>query len=150
MQPATSARVFSCRVHKSAVVIAALSVVPACVPGQRVLHYAAITTEGFAEASLACDAVSTHELLVHHPDAIETNDSALSAHPTIAREVEYFGGIGLALAGFNEAFDIHYDTKTERQRIVSDAGRLVANIAMIGVEASAIQNNRELGPTCGL
>jgi hypothetical protein len=114
------------------------------------LHGAAIGTEVAAEGSLACDAVSTHELLAHHPNDVEVDDSALGQRPGIAREFEYFGGVGLALAGFNQAFAVGYDHRPLRERVIADAWRTVANLVMLGVELGAVQNNRVLGPTCGL
>lgn len=129
--------------------VPALAALAACAPA---LHIAATVTEVAAEASLACDAVTTDEIIGskwHGLTVYETEGGGvLGEFPSTARIAEYFGGIGMALAGFNATFVVRYGQHTEAQRIVADAWRIAANLVIVGVEVDAIRNNAEYGGRC--
>lgn len=128
----------------------ALALGSGCVSAPRALHYAAIATEVAAEGSLACDAVSTHELL-RNPNLMETN-AVMGTRPSIGGEAIYFGSIGAGVAGLNEAFayGAELGRPSTKRRVVADIWRVVANVTMFAIEVDAIQNNRGFGPTCGI
>lgn len=100
-----------------------------------VLHRGAQITEWSAQASLVCDAGSTHEAL-QQTKYFERNP-VMGSHPDNTVQAAYWTGIVTGVAIYN--------------RVLPDTLRIVANLVVVGFEVSAVQSNTSLGvKTCGI
>ncbi|HTR51986.1 MAG TPA: hypothetical protein VMJ10_14825 [Kofleriaceae bacterium] len=107
------------------------------------VHAAAIATESAAIASLACDGGSTHTAL-ESSRYIETNP-VMGERPDPSVQAAYFGGAGAAVVGINELLAHGLDPTA------GDVWRIIANVAIIGVEVDAVYGNSSIGvPVCGI
>ena len=111
-----------------------------CASGMRIT---AVATESVALASLTCDAGSTHAGM-ESPRYVETNP-VMGDHPGTTTQVAYFGAVGAALVGVNEAF------QHAEGGVAGDVLRTIVNVAVVGVEIFAVSGNTSIGvPLCGI
>ena len=129
--------------------LAMLGLVVAFVGCAPTLRIAAAATELLAEGSLACDATSTRAAMKapsRFTGGVKFEENQLlGPDPSIDDEVAYFGAIGAGLAGLNYVFTLGVN------HAAGDVWRIIANVAILAIEADAIANNDTVGAHgCGL
>lgn len=103
---------------------------------QRAMHRAAQITEWSAQASMVCDAGSTHAAMESPKGYMESN-VIMGPRPSNGTQAAYWSSTMAGIAVYN--------------RLLPDTLRVIVNSVVIGVEITAVQGNTVAGvPVCGI